>query len=110
MSTASGAIDIETADELIVIEFHWPGNRVSAGLWINDQLDDFFERVRQRPSKVVVLVASPEVVDAANLELCDGWRAGSASTSWCRGWSAVKTCYVATTAADRVVSGGLRGH
>lgn len=71
MITSERAISIETMDEITIARFTWPGNRASAGLWVSEELDEFFERERKRPSKVVMFVAPPETVKAANLELSD---------------------------------------
>lgn len=71
MTTDGGVLRVECHDELTVARFQWPGNRASSELWAGAELDDFFERERREPSRVIVLVAPPEVVDAANLDLCD---------------------------------------
>jgi enoyl-CoA hydratase/carnithine racemase len=75
MTIASRLLTVETMDELTVARFHWPGIRAVAELSIGTELDDFFEGERTRPSKVVVFIAPPDLVDAANLELRDAFEA-----------------------------------
>jgi enoyl-CoA hydratase/carnithine racemase len=109
-SSAHDLISVKRHDDLTVVRFNWQGSLPGTDLKSTHSLWDFLVQEKRQPSKVLVLLTAPELVDPTSLEVFSvGSEGAEAKGPWEAGGSRLQWRAVREENVTRRVVEGIRG-